>query len=135
MSFAHARQSISMTTTRYSKYFISTCLEYERKLALHTLPVHHSTFQTILTYLHILKIVLRIFHTEQTKCTLKYKQHVLFGGGGWVGIRVLDTENARSINLPLPPPRVITDVVNRSMSLVCLEPLTITFTSHLSNLT
>ena len=119
--------------TRYSKYFISTCLEYGRKLALHTRPVHHSTFQTILTYLHILKTVLRLFLTEQTKRTHEYKQHMSWWG--WVGWDKGTWHRKCKIYHPPPLSDYCVYVPNRSVSFVCLEPLSITFTSHLSNLT
>ena len=64
---------------------------------LHFTHVPYTT-QSFRPYLRVLT-VLHTFHTEQTKCTHEYKQHMIMGDD----VRVLDTENLRAIS-PLPPP-------------------------------
>ena len=136
MSPAHANWSISMTTSKILGR-TWTVHALNMKEILHFAHVPYTT-QPFRPYLRVLT-VLHTFHTEQTKLTHEYKQHLIiwFRGGS---VRVLDTENFRAISPPLPLPlhsQWLLYLCSKHEREFCLfgTPLSITFASHLSNLT
>ena len=133
------RCHLYMQTKAFLWQQASTCLEYEGNIVLHTCPVHYSTFQTILTILTRTYKVTYVSHWTDKNAAHTSTNNTWWGGGSCV--RVLNTENLRAIS-PLPPipfPSTLSDyciyVPNMRTGFVCLEPLSITFPSHLSNLT